>query len=353
MDSIKLVNLINESFLSPLLNDKDITDISYNGQDIYYQHNYLGRRKSDITIDVSSAKDFVRQIANLSDKQFSFQNPKLDVSVGKYRINAVHPSIARRNNEPCLHFNLRIASDVLLITNESPFLNAKLISLIRVLLRSKMSIVIGGQTGSGKTEFQKYLISQMEDYTRIIVIDSVLELDMQYFNENLDINIWQADERNNEFKIQELVKNALRCNPDWLIVAESRGKEMVEVLNSAMTGHPIITTIHALNIDSMPTRIGRMVMMNEQNTDFETLMQDIYYHFRFFFYLKRMINNEGRVLRFIEEIAEIDENGHKHTIYMNNLKKEQFFPIRNQVLELLDYKNDDEFKKYFVKEEKA
>ena len=351
MDVSKLNNLINESFLSPLLKDDDITDISYNGFDIYYQHNYYGRKKADISIDATNAKDFIRQIANLADKQFSFQNPKLDVSVGKYRINAVHPSIARRNNQPCLHFNFRIASDYLLITNNSPFLNVKLISLIRVLLKSHVSMIIGGQTGSGKTEFQKYLLSEMNNYTRVIVIDSVLELDNSLWNPNLDINIWQSDEKNNETKIQELVRNALRCNPDWLIVAESRGKEMAEVLNSAMTGHPIITTIHALNIDSMPTRIGRMVMMNEQKQDFETLMQDVYYHFRFYFYLKKKINNEGRVLRFIEEIAEIDESGVKHTIYKKTHGKECYYPLRKEALNILEYEDDEEFKKYFVREE--
>lgn len=352
MDIYKLNALIKESFLSPLLQDSDITDISYNGFDIYYQHNYLGRKKADISIDMSGAKDFIRQIANLADKQFSFQNPKLDVSIGKYRINAVHSSIARCNNQPCLHFNFRIASDTLLITNDSSFLNAKLVSLIKVLLKSHVSMIIGGQTGSGKTEFQKYLLSEMENYTRVIVIDSVLELDNSSLNPNLDINIWQADEKNNETNIQELVRNALRCNPDWLIVAESRGKEMVEVLNSAMTGHPIITTIHALNIDSMPTRIGRMVMMNEQKQDFETLMQDIYYHFRFYFYLKRKINKEGRVLRFIEEIAEIDEKGVKHSIYKKYQGKELYYPIRDEVLELLDYEDEKNFIQYFVKEKK-
>lgn len=352
MDISKLTSLIDESFLSPLLKDDDITDISYNGFDIYYQHNFFGRKKADITIDANGAKDFIRQIANLADKQFSFQNPKLDVSIGKYRINAVHPSIARRNNQPCLHFNFRIASNYLLITNTSSFLNAKLISLIRVLLKSHMSIIIGGQTGSGKTEFQKYLLSEMKNYTRVIVIDSVLELDNPLLNPNLDINIWQADEKNNETKIQELVRNALRCNPDWLIVAESRGKEMVEVLNSAMTGHPIITTIHALNIDSMPTRIGRMVMMNEQKQDFQMLMQDIYYHFRFYFYLKRKINNEGRVSRFIEEIAEMDEQGKKHVIYKRIRDKEFYYPIRREVLNLLDYEKDEEFIKTYVKEDK-
>ena len=352
MDKDKLLISLNNSFLSPLLQDVAITDISYNGDSIYYLHNYMGRDKANILVTSEEAKDFIRQIANLSEKQFSFQNPKLDVSFGKYRVNAIHPSIGRKNNEKCLTFSIRIASEKPVIKNDSNFLNAELISLFKVLLKSKVSIVIGGITGSGKTEFQKYLISSLDNYTRVIIIDNVLELDNLSLDNELDINIWQSDENNKEATIQELVKNALRSNPDWLIVAESRGKEMIEVLNSAMTGHPIITTIHAYDINSMPTRIARMVLMNEQSQNFDVLLSDIYYNFRFYVYLKRDFDEQGYVNRYISEVAEFDTKGNKTTIYKAFNGKREFFKLRKEVLELLDYEDDEVFIKTFVKENK-
>ncbi|MBO4856221.1 MAG: type II/IV secretion system ATPase subunit [Bacilli bacterium] len=352
MDKEKLLLTLQNSFLQELLLDSAITDISYNGQSIFYLHNFLGRQKADISVSDSDAKDFIRQIANLSEKQFSFQNPKLDVSSGKYRINAVHPSIGRKDNERCLTFSIRIASEKPIIKNDPNFLNAELVSLFNVLLKSKVSIVIGGITGSGKTEFQKYLIASLENYTRIIIIDNVLELDNLSLDNDLDINVWQSDENNKETTIQELVRNALRSNPDWLIVAESRGKEMIEVLNSAMTGHPILTTIHAFDINSMPTRITRMVMMNEQTQNFDVLLTDIYYSFRFYVYLKREIDEKGRVKRFIDEVAEFDIKGNKTTIYRHNSGKRQCYPLRKEVLEMLRYDNDEVFIKTFIKEKK-
>ena len=350
MDNLKALKFIEESFLSPLIKDSNVTDISYNGKSIYYLDNFLGRCKSDIQIDENIARDFIRQLANLSEKQFSYQSPKLDVSIDRFRINAVHPSIARRKNVHCLTFAIRSASNEPIITDDSTFLNAELVSLFRVLLRSKVSMVIGGLTGSGKTEFQRYLLRSMPMNTRIIVIDNVLELDNLSLERELDLNIWQSDEKNKEATVQELVKNALRSNPDWLIVAESRGKEMVEVLNSAMTGHPIITTIHSLDINSMPTRIGRMVLMNEQKQDFDMLMQDIYYNFRFYIYLKREIGEDGLVSRFIEEVAEIDEKGRKSTIFLRKNGKITLNLIREEVLDHLNYKGDLDFQKYFVEE---
>lgn len=350
MDREKLIQFISNSFLLPLLQDENITDISYNGKNVYYLHNFSGRQKSDITIDENQAKDFIRQIANLSEKQFSYQNPKLDVSFDRYRINAVHPSIARHHNEKCLNFSIRIAGNRPIITNRSNFLNAELIALFDVFLRSKVSMVIGGITGSGKTEFQKYLISSLIENTRVIIIDNVLELDNLDLEDKIDINIWQSEEKNEEASIQELVRNALRSNPDWLIVAESRGKEMMEVLNSAMTGHPIITTIHALDIDSMPTRIGRMVMMNEQKQNFDILMQDIFHNFQIYIYLCRDIDKDGKVHRYIKEISEFDEKGNKHPIYLFNKGEIKVYKIRDKLLEKLTYSSNDKFIDTFVKQ---
>ena len=352
MDKLKTLNFIESSFLSPLLKDENITDISYNGENIFFVHNILGRKKSDLSVSENDMRDFIRQISNLTEKQFSFQAPKLDASIGKYRINAVHPSIARKDNEHCINFCIRIAASKPVITEKSNFLNAELICLLDVLIKSKVSIIIGGITGSGKTELQKYLITLMEENTRVIVIDNILELDNLSLDSSLDFNVWQADEKNKEMSIQELVKNALRSNPDWLIVAESRGKEMIEVLNSAMTGHPIITTVHAFDINSMPTRVARMVLMNEQKQDFSILMMDIFYNFRFYIYLRRQFNKDKSINRYIEEIAVFDEKGHKNTLYFNKHNQIKTFKVSKSLLENLDYEDNEYFKKVYLEGEK-
>ena len=303
MDVKKLTDYLESSFLKDLLSLDSVTDISYNGDNIYYIDNRYGRLRRDVEVEPQLVKDFIRQIANLSEKQFSYQSPELDVSFGKYRLSALHQSICRKNNEECVCFSIRIASSKLRIEENEQFFPREVIELLDVLIDSNVSIVIGGLTGSGKTELQKYLITRMRENTRTIVIDNILELDQLKINKNLDFNIWQVDENRSKASIQSLVRTALRSNPDWLIVAESRGKEMLEVLNSSLTGHPIITTLHALDIESMPYRMVRMVMMNEQKMDFNDVYQDIAYHMRFYIYMKRKYLNNGAVLRYISSIA--------------------------------------------------
>ena len=347
MDVLKSVNYLEESFLKDLLSNPKITDISYNGEDIFYVDNDFGRLKCSTTIEKQAAKDFVRQIANLSEKQFSFQSPKLDVSIGRYRFNALHQSICRKNNEESVNFAIRIASSSLKF-GETDSLKDEVKELLKTLIDSNVSIVIGGQTGSGKTELQKYLISLMKENTRTIVIDNILELDQFRPKQCLDLNIWQVDEKREEASIENLVRNALRSNPDWLIVAESRGKEMLDVLNSSLTGHPIITTLHAFDIYSMPHRMVRMVMMNQQKMDFNDTYNDIRYHMRFYIYLKRRYLKDGHVFRYISAITYLSTHGMEE-IYTSDGINFKFGLLSKEALNMLDLSNaSDLFKATFI-----
>ena len=320
MDNYKAKTFLEEGFLSPLLSDPGVTDISYNGVDIFYLHNEYGRCKSNIELSQNDAKSFLRHISNISEQQFSYTNPILDVSFDKYRLNAVYSNIGRINNDRGFTFSIRIASSELKINDHNDSIPLKVINILKEALDKGDSIVIGGRTGTGKTELQKYLLSSLKPKTRIVVIDNVLELGLNKSFSHLDLNIWQADEKNKYTNIQSLVKNALRSNPDWLIVAESRGEEMIDVLNSVMSGHPIITTIHTYDVETMPSRMSRMVLMNEKKMDYKDVLKDIYMHIPIYIYMEREIVDD-KVKRYISKIMRISENGKREIIY--DLKDDQ------------------------------
>ena len=348
MDHKKVVEFIKNSFLHNLLENENVTDISYNGDSIFYMDNQFGRNKSNIEISKENAKDFIRQISNLCEKQFSFQNPVLDVSVEKYRINAIHQSISKRNNDDAINFSIRIASETPRIYKGCNFFEKGIEELLSILINSHVSIVLGGVTGTGKTELQKYLITCMSEHTRIIVIDNILELDSISVSSPLDINVWQADERNPNSSIQLLVKNALRSNPDWLIVAESRGSEMVEVLNSSLTGHPIITTIHSYDMTSMPSRMARMAMMSNNLLDYQETLTDLCYHMKFYIYLKKAVLSDGSIFRYISNIGFFDNNKMEN-IYERNGSISKYHPLSNNARKYLKLFNvSDEFRKLFI-----
>lgn len=311
----RLKSYIETSFLKPLLEIETITDISYNGVSIFYMDNVLGRRKCKETIAPEQAIDFVRQIANLSERQFSYTTPTLDFSICRYRINAQHSSIVRVGDEKSVSFAIRIASNKNRIEDDPHFMDKEARKILLEAIAKKKSIVIAGATGSGKTELQKYLISHLEDYTRVIIIDNVQELDYVRFNENLDVTSWQISPTIPQGNAQELIRNALRNNPDWIVVAESRGKEMADALNAVMSGHPIITTLHARNVESIPHRILRLVQSGNKDEKAEDILADIYEHLDYYVYLERVISKNKKVERYVSKIAMVDQNKQLKIIY--------------------------------------
>jgi type IV secretory pathway ATPase VirB11/archaellum biosynthesis ATPase len=105
------VSFLESSFLKDALKEKGITDISYNGESFYCASNVFGRRPLAVEAKREEVGSFLRQIANITERQFSYSVPILDVSFGRYRLNAVFPSLARVRNEKSYSFSLRLASE--------------------------------------------------------------------------------------------------------------------------------------------------------------------------------------------------------------------------------------------------
>ncbi|HOC80653.1 MAG TPA: ATPase, T2SS/T4P/T4SS family [Bacilli bacterium] len=305
-NSSRLIDFLHQSFLAPLLDDDLITDISFNGRSVYYQHNDYGRARSAIVVSAQEVNDFLRQIANLGEKQFSYSEPLLDMSFGRFRLNAVHYALGRLNDSKTPTFSLRIGSYQTRIKDDGSFMPESISKIIDILIANHQSLVIGGVTGTGKTELQKYLLSRIKSHERVVVIDNIQELTYNSANENIDLTCWQVNPHLQHASFPELIRNALRSNPDWLVIAESRGKEMIDVLNSAMTGHPVLTTIHAKSVDTIASRMVRMVLLNGQETSYKEASNDIREHFRYYLYLKKESDGEGRIRRFLSSFLEIE-----------------------------------------------
>lgn len=304
--NLKLIEFIENSFLKELLERESITDISFNGEKLFYQDNLSGRLQSDLVVTNDEVYAFLRQIANLTDQQFSIANPILDVSVGRYRISALHSSLARKNRDKVFNFSIRLGYDKLRINDDGSFINKRALSLLDEAINKKCSIVIAGKTGTGKTEFQKFLISRMNENTRIILIDNINEFETNYFKDNLDSQTWLVNNQKNNF--DDLIKNALRNNPDWLVVGEARGEEMKACLNSTMSGSPTITTMHARDNESIYHRIARMCMINSKNLVFEETLEDVKEHFKFLVYVKKIFDEKTKsYVRYVDSISTNDK----------------------------------------------
>lgn len=299
-------HFLEQSFLAPLLALPEVTDISFNGAELYYVSNASGRKKAETHPTVAEVGDFLRQIANLCEKQFSYCSPILDVSFGRYRLNGVFPSLARKANWKTYSFSLRIASPCCAIEENPLFFEGGSKELLLTLLNQGESLVIGGVTSSGKTELEKWCLLHLRKNTRVIVIDNVEELDLLQ-NPELDLTTWLVNEKVPDASFGALIKNALRNNPDYIIVAEARGKEMLEALLSAMSGHPVIISIHAQDLEGMPERVVRLALLANERLYHDEIRSDLNHHIRYYAYCAKAEQPDGSLTRYLESVGEMDE----------------------------------------------
>lgn len=302
----KATAYVESSFLSPLLGRKGLTDVSFNGQALFFEDRLQGRRRAPIQTSNEEVGAFLRQIANLCECQFSYMNPILDVSFSRYRLNATFSSICRVYEQKRYSFSLRIGHDGSAVEEDEAFFPAGVKKALLEALKNGESIVIAGETGAGKTELQKYLLMHLPAYSRVIVIDNIGELERCRGDDLLDLTSWKVDPRFPDSDFPALVKNALRNNPDYLVVAESRGQEMLHALNAVMSGHPIITTLHAKDVVSVPYRMARMCQSGDPSLVYDDLLGDIYHHFNLIVYLKKSMK-EGKVYRRVASLGKLDE----------------------------------------------
>lgn len=125
----------------------------------------------------------------------------------------------------------------------------------------KRNLVIAGKTGSGKTTFARSLIEKVPTHERIVTIEDVHELHLE--NHPNRVHMLYGDGRG-RMSADECLASCMRMSPDRIFLAELRGNEAWEYLNSLNTGHPgSITTTHANNALQTFERIATLVKKSE------------------------------------------------------------------------------------------
>ena len=133
---------------------------------------------------------------------------------------------------------------------------------LKMLIQSKMHILVSGSTGSGKTTFLGALSDFIPKDERMIVIEDNAELQIEGISNLVRLETRNANtEGKGEITIRQLIKAALRMRPSRIIVGEVRSVEAVDMLQALNTGHPGASTIHANSARDALSRLETMVLM--------------------------------------------------------------------------------------------
>ena len=240
--------------LQRLLDDPSIENINANGADCVWVRYADGRRERVEPI-ASSDEELVDLVRNtgarlgIGERRFDLGSPRLSLQLPDgSRLFAVMAVCARPALSIRRHRYLKVTCDDLVAMGT---LDVALRELLRCVMLARKSCVICGGTGAGKTTLLRAMAADIAPWERLVTIEDSLELGLERYPElHPDVVALEAREPNLEgeggVSLAELVRWALRLSPDRVIVGESRGEEVLALLNAMSQGTDgSMTTIHA------------------------------------------------------------------------------------------------------------
>ena len=294
--------------LKPLLDNDDITDISYdnNGQ-IWIRSLTQGSMRVEVA---GATPEFIEKLAfqcsNVMGTTFNNAKPFLDAESAELRMNFVHQSIATNGIALVIRktpAKIRLEKEKLM---KEDYFTQDIHDFLIKCVEGHCNIMVAGETGSGKTEFVKYLASHTKVNEKIITIEDTLELHLDKIFPQRDI---VAMKTNNVASYSDVLVTCMRQNPKWILLSEVRSAEAVSaVRNSISSGHNILSTIHADKASAIPYRLYSLM---ETDLDVNQFLSTIYRYIQLGVHIKAYYSKQyGKFHRELDEVTEfyVDEN---------------------------------------------
>ena len=262
-------SIIDELFalgrIQQYIDDPDISDIVINGFDNVWLTKRTGLKVQGEP--VADSDDHLIELIQTaarrgrSEHRWDPASPRLDLQLPSGdRLNAIawvsgRPSISIRRHD----FDIGRLKQLI----DLGTINEPLFHLLKAMVLARFNIIIAGGTGAGKTTFMRCLINEIPPEERLITVEDSLELGLDRFAhlhpDHVDLEARPANvEGVGELGMNELAINALRMNPDRLIVGEVRGQEALTLLLACTQGNDgALCTVHA---DSSEGVFGRLQM---------------------------------------------------------------------------------------------
>ena len=242
-------NFIRYDRIDGLKHDVNVEDISCDGynEPVFVYHSSYAQVLTNVTFGESELDDFVIELAQRARKGISKRQPNVDATLEDG--SRAQLTLGREVSDRGTNFTIRQFREV-------PFtpvdlVNWKTYSLEQMVylwlaIESGKSMIIAGGTASGKTTTLNALSLFIPSDTKLVSIEDTRELLMPQRNwvPTTTRESFQADDGSaiDEF---ELLEDALRKRPDYIIMGEVRGEEGRTLFQAMNTGHTVCTTFHA------------------------------------------------------------------------------------------------------------
>lgn len=302
-----------------------LTDIRYNsnGHLILKSNDSKDIYTGPYEITSEYIERLAERLASANEKSFTPKNADtaiLNGDFGHVRVNAVHgnnevngnPTMALRITRPTLPLNE---------SNFTTFAPEYVLRLLEKFITMGANITLSGETGAGKSSAQKLLMSYIPFSDTLALIEKNPELHLTEMFPEKDILSWKTSE--NVSVIDLITKAGMRNDIDWIAVAEVLDTEVYALVQAMMTGHKILTTLHAPNARAVPKKMAHMSKAG-YDIDVETLVEDIREYLDLDLHLKSVEYN-GKIYRYLSEVVEYDPKGDTTIFKQRFIKGEGLF----------------------------
>lgn len=182
----------------------------------------------------------IKNYANLGQRRQAAEDGRFAMSVGKRRIDCRVSAIPCSKEFQKITIRFLDKKDGVKKLSELN-LSERQSGLIKDALgRDQGLILVTGPTGSGKTtSLYAFINSIISDTINIHTVEDPIEYEIEGINQT------QTDPVNG-IDFSEGLRRILRADPDVILIGESRDAETASAaVNAALTGHLVLTTLHA------------------------------------------------------------------------------------------------------------
>lgn len=124
----------------------------------------------------------------------------------------------------------------------------RILEFLDLAVQSRKNILLAGATGSGKTTVMRALVARIPHSERVITIEDAHELFMEGHPNKVHLfyRTPVPGQHAPQCTAQDALKSCMRMKPDRILLAELRGEEAWNYMDSLNTGHPgSLSSIHA------------------------------------------------------------------------------------------------------------
>ena len=223
--------------IEDLIQNEDVTDIEWDGYYLWVTDLKKGCYCHNIRLNEEYVDNLAIRLANIMKVPFNRAYPILEANTEDLRISIWHESRCTKKSMAIRKIPTRLRfrhQDIV----QAGYAPETLINLLENCVTAHCNIVIGGQPHAGKTELLKYLSTFIPANEKVGVYEDNQEIHYRKINPGKKCAEFFVDEK---FSYSQIIRAGLRHNIDWTLLSESRGPEVLDLLNSLSTGASCMT----------------------------------------------------------------------------------------------------------------